>query len=229
GHQLHHRPGVHVHRTGTLIRADALVGMALAGIHASRRAGRDGDDCRLEIAHSSFAMGRITCRPVAEETMFLRIPLVVFLLLLPLAGKETRSQPANQDLHGDPLPKGAVARIGTIRWRHEADRLLFSADGKYVASSGNEVRLWEVKSGKWLRSFPGPVAFLSFPKNGTTLVTAGFVKGDVVIIAWDIESGQERRRIIVPLEDTFQCAWSADGKFLACIHFGIQKKMVAVA
>src|SRR5262249_54029936 len=133
------------------------------------------------------------------------------------------------DLHGDSLPKGALARVGTLRWRHEADRLLFSADGKYLASSGHEVRLWETKSGRWLRSIPSPAAFFSFPESGKTLVTAEFLKGQAVINIWDAESGKSRRRFVIPLEDFFQCAWSADGKILACIHFNIQKKDIAVA
>jgi WD40 repeat protein len=59
------------------------------------------------------------------------------------------------DRYGDPLPPGAIARLGTTRLRHNG-RLLdaaFSADGKVLASfSGdNRLRLWDTANGKQLQ------------------------------------------------------------------------------
>src|SRR5947209_3949515 len=73
------------------------------------------------------------------------------LASLPLAAQDP-SKPAppgkaHLDLRGDPLPEGAVARLGTLRWRH-ADTVTFVAilpDGKAVltAAQDNTVRLWQ--------------------------------------------------------------------------------------
>jgi WD40 repeat protein len=62
------------------------------------------------------------------------------------------------DANGDPLPPGAVARLGAIRWRHEGavHFAAFLPDGKRVVSVGEDqvIRLWEFPSGKALRSIP---------------------------------------------------------------------------
>ena len=61
------------------------------------------------------------------------------------------------DLYGDPLPDGALARLGSARLRHAGiHQVVFSADGKSLASTGNDnvVRRWEVSSGKLLNAQP---------------------------------------------------------------------------
>src|SRR5580704_8630557 len=68
------------------------------------------------------------------------------------------------DALGDPLPEGAIARVGTTRMRHFSlpDKLCFglgciawSPDGKTIATTslasgrvGVQARLWEASTGK---------------------------------------------------------------------------------
>jgi WD40 repeat protein len=66
-----------------------------------------------------------------------------------------------QDQFGDPLPKGAVARAGSVRWRHGglASFVAFLPDGKHVLTAADDglIRVWEYPGGKLLRQFgPGP-------------------------------------------------------------------------
>jgi WD40 repeat protein len=53
------------------------------------------------------------------------------------------------DAHGDPLPKGAVARLGTIRYRlGEVGEFALSPDGKTLAAeSSTGVFLWDIETG----------------------------------------------------------------------------------
>ena len=63
------------------------------------------------------------------------------------------------DLDGDPLPNGAVARLGTNRFNHAENvyRVGFTRDGKAIISYGVDglARVWDGTTGKLLRAFGG--------------------------------------------------------------------------
>ncbi|MCH7727050.1 MAG: PQQ-binding-like beta-propeller repeat protein [Planctomycetes bacterium] len=85
-----------------------------------------------------------------------------------------------KDLFGDVLPAGAIARMGTVRFRHSGwvKSVAFCDDGKLVVSesqTGNlrdefrGVRLWDATSGKELRRIPGTRAVVA--PDGKTIAT----------------------------------------------------------
>jgi RNA polymerase sigma factor (sigma-70 family) len=83
------------------------------------------------------------------------------------------------DLQGDPLPEGALARLGTVRWRGrgEISALALSPDGKLAAVAGEGgLSLIEVASGKPLRNLAdlriNPY-MLAFSPDGTRLALCG--------------------------------------------------------
>src|ERR1700735_3060800 len=62
------------------------------------------------------------------------------------------------DRYGDPLPKGAVIRLGTVRFNHPlASSIDFSSDGRFLASGGADkrIRLWNPNTGKEIRILEG--------------------------------------------------------------------------
>jgi WD40 repeat protein len=84
------------------------------------------------------------------------------------------------DDYGDPLPPGAVARLGTMRMRHVARNAVgggcvaFSPDGKTVVSGGDVgLRAWDVATGKDLGWFATavPAHAVQFSADGKTLLS----------------------------------------------------------
>src|SRR5689334_11391241 len=75
------------------------------------------------------------------------------LLALALLAPAAAPPGPNGDLYGDPLPAGALARLGSLRLR-SADPLnciAFAPDGKTLVSGGSrgrKVLFWDVESGR---------------------------------------------------------------------------------
>ncbi len=84
--------------------------------------------------------------------------LLCTLLTVALSAADAgQNQPRAQDGHGDTLPPGAVARFGTLRFRHDST-ILFAAflpDGNSVCSVSSDgvICLWAFPSGKEIRRF----------------------------------------------------------------------------
>ncbi len=104
--------------------------------------------------------------PPATEFVFAPAPL------------EIATEPG-VDRHGDPLPEGAVSRLGTVRLRpgYPVGALALAPDGATVATFGYEgdVRLWSVPAGQEigrLWAAVGTLTAFAFATDGKTLAIA---------------------------------------------------------
>lgn len=150
------------------------------------------------------------------------VPLLLLGLgVLPLPALHGGSPAAPRDRHGDPLPPGALARIGTVRWNAQLAQCLgFSPDGRRLAVGYSNLmaRIWDAATGREVGRFKGlqsnvPNA-VAFSPDGQQLALQD---GAETLHLWDIATGKERWRRSDPLPPLSSCptlVFSADGKTL---------------
>jgi WD40 repeat protein len=160
----------------------------------------------------------------ASSTIRLTCLVLTTAILLPSAGKPGESAPRT-DRYGDPLPEGAIARLGTLRFRHSGalESLVFSPDGALLAGASREcVLLWNTRTGQPLRRFPVTVfgnnarQVIDFCPDGKTLAVWG---PDREITFYDVATGLRQRAVELPepkeMNDGGGLRFSPDGKRLA--------------
>jgi WD40 repeat protein len=121
------------------------------------------------------------------------------------------SQP-RVDALGDPLPEGAIARLGTTRLRHfnSPDQwcsgvgcIAWSPDGRMIATTseygsdiGIEAKLWEAATGKQLSVLENNLRYgpsmARFAPDGKTLAAAARDR----IVLWDTATGKELGQLL---------------------------------
>jgi WD40 repeat protein len=134
---------------------------------------------------------------------------------------QSTAAPARTDRHGDPLPPGARARLGTTRLRHvNVAALTLSPDGAVLASGdgGSTVTLWDTATGKELGRLPGllndhtPATFSADGKSLFVLDAAGRLR------QWDVASGKDLCVKPPPLAGYVFAAFAPGGKVLAALR-----------
>jgi WD40 repeat protein len=168
------------------------------------------------------------------------------LVVLPIPGQlpeknaqsgQQRPTPSRTDFYGDPLPAGALLRLGTVRLRHGLGvySVAFSLDGRTLASAGGDgrVKLWDVATGKEVRLIAeGPqreFTFVAFSPDGRTLASGGPEGGGIrnsgqlrPVYLWDVATGKEIRQLPGHEASLGSAVFSPNGKILAsATHDGV--------
>jgi WD40 repeat protein len=136
------------------------------------------------------------------------------------------------DFYGDPLPVGAIARLGTLRYRPGTSPGAFalSPDGKLIATGESGwLRLWDTASGAQIRAsaIPGAPTLesLQFSADGKRLAVHSQgqhrpgLRPPQFLCVVDVPTGQVALRLPEERSGFARVRISADGKYLVG-HFG---------
>ena len=149
------------------------------------------------------------------QISFRRALLVGHLLFLAFSSALAED---GKDVLGDPLPREAVARMGTNREKANVPKdfpqpdslrgAAVSADGKILATYGEPanpkdgrlIQIWDAPSGKHLRDLEGhewPIRAMAISPDGKTLVSSSFdvSEGTGMTRVWDLATGKSRHII----------------------------------
>jgi|GEM_PF-5497639 len=120
------------------------------------------------------------------------------------------------DADGDRLPEGAIARIGSSRFRTDkffAD-FTFSPDGKLIAgaSYGGRLTVWEVATGREVTAIKGSFGAVRFTADGKQVVVgSATAAGDQELRCFEAQTGREVLKIG---DRDFRVDWRPNWKVL---------------
>src|SRR5262249_50255012 len=134
------------------------------------------------------------------------------------------------DRFGDPLPPGAVVRLGTMRFRHgNGATVAFSADGKSLLTFGADraLRTWDAHSGRLIGKQRLPlgeyIRAATLSADGRLLAFQDYEALDAFFL-WDVPGNRLRYKLSLGERWEHRAAFSPDSKTLVTAqHSGVLK------
>jgi WD40 repeat protein len=151
--------------------------------------------------------------------------VLAFLLFsagLAIGGNPAAERPAPRtDLYGDPLPEGAIARMGSIQLQHagQSDFIVLPDSKTILTAGGHAVRFWDIASGRLLREVKLQGSFApgrSATPSPDGKILAGLDRNQLIL--WDIDSGKQIKTLPV-----------AKGEQWAGLYFSPDSKTLILA
>ncbi len=126
----------------------------------------------------------------------------------------------------DPLPPGAIARLGTSRLRHggQLQSLAFTADGTGIVASGRQWanQVWDVRSGRHRLTVTADrltTTAVAVSRDGSRLAAC---PNDKACVVWDTATGRELRRVALNGSHPRVLAISPDGRLAVGVEGKIE-------
>lgn len=150
------------------------------------------------------------------------VAVLVAALVAFAAGNTEALAQAHEDSSGDPLPLGALVRMGSLRLRQEYARVAFSPDGKILISLSHSggVHSWDMRTGGDVRqprirmpnaSEAQTARFVGLSPGGK-LVVVGFRES---LLLYDTSTAKELRRLHLGPDLPWALSIAFDGPSLA--------------
>jgi RNA polymerase sigma factor (sigma-70 family) len=161
----------------------------------------------------------------AAALVFLTVGLMAAGLILasalaPAVPQKAAEPPAaaapagpHTDRHGDALPAGAVARLGTIRFRGGGGPswvAFLPGDATLATAAAHGVSFWDAATGKETRRLAQ--TGWAQAQSPDARILALLPPGDPTIHLWDVAADKEIRRLVGHQEIVRSVAFSADGR-----------------
>ncbi len=186
---------------------------------------------RASAAVAALAAGRVGL----PTTTGLAVGLLVVLGGLALVAAPAQTDPPpppaspqpRTDLFGDPLPDGAVLRLGTTRSRASIAGFGVAADGSIVTTSAaGEVGIWSLKGARPADGGRAPVrASDEFDPRATVSPDGRLVAANTRperVVVWERAAGGFREVASFAVSYAYVLRFSPDGTQLAAFHHGLR-------
>jgi WD40 repeat protein len=142
-----------------------------------------------------------------------------------------RNATVRTDPYGDPLPDGAIQRLGTARWQHEYSirSLAFSSDNKTIlSSSGGMLYIRDVASGKLKRKLGGGDDVMPGMILSADCKVLAARNGGGLIRLWNVITGDELPALGDKDSDDSPIALSPDGSMLLTVCLKNDSEVVSL-
>lgn len=130
---------------------------------------------------------------------------------------------ARTDVHGDPLPRGVVARLGTARQRAADSQVAVSMDGKEIITLSHDLvlRRFDAENGdiKSVRRLSGarPTKVWLSPYGSYAALCKYDLREGYRVELWDLDRAECRATLPIKNYSPWNVAFSGDGRRVAVI------------
>jgi RNA polymerase sigma factor (sigma-70 family) len=194
---------------GTLLVAGATSAVPEALAQATLQAAKPGSNVApavamlIQEAMRSMVINKLKGIGAAVILLALTGAGVGMMAVRPQAAKEKIPAAADDkplaaekhvDLYGDPLPEGAVMRLGTLQRRAVGMTLAVTADGKSIIGKGRSpyLSIWDAATGelRQKRELPEPLGYYLLSPDGRWLIAQS---GRQPLVIWDVRTLEKVR------------------------------------